>query len=260
MKRVRVVRMIAVVAVALTPLLSGGGMAQAKAETAAASSQALHAEELALAANGLPASQTQADAARCAQPVSARSGAWFCPVPSAHPDANGQYCKASECWTQDTDTVAEYSEAGYYGYDSTTLGENNSYAKWTLSGSSNRAKPFWTINSSSTNNILLEGDLLYGNVGQAGTEVSGKSGLYPKSSAGPNVQVTWSPNGYLSQDAAHTCYSQLLDWTWSVPGYPGYWLIQAKSIVYCKHSGDTTYYFQGDDQLPSSPSEDVYVD
>lgn len=213
-----------------------------------------------------------AEAAQCGKPVSARVGAWFCvddnatraaagrrAAPGASPQAvtqasgNGTYCMTSGCYDQYGVTSADYEQTGDWGWDGTTLGLAETYVEWTLNGAQNTAKPFEYHTSVPTKNVLFEGNLLYGGVGQLGTQVSGKIGTYAISSVPAWENVYWQPNGYKSYDSSKSCYSQLDGWTWSYGNYPGYWYVSVKSIVYCK-SG-SAYYFQGDNALPASPTK-----
>lgn len=193
---------------------------------------------------------------QCGKATSQRVGNWVCPAaPSASTPmkaAYTNYCDPIICWYKYDQKSADVGGSDYWGYGGTQLGNVDVYAGFQLQGAQTVSYPVQYRNSGDTTNVVFTGDLLNAAPGVEGTQVSGKFSLYNAGNVPAGTMATWDPNGYKSYDNTMWDHSQVHEWTWNAPGYPGSWYIYAKST--CTHTFDQiNYEFYAVDQLPANP-------
>jgi hypothetical protein len=216
-----------------------------------------------------PAGAGAADAApvrgpvpQCDRPLSARTGNWFCPVPGpdvvgavrglAAPQVPG-YCNSSGCYKRYDDFRADFeSTRGAWGYGPRLLGYEEHGVTWQLTGARTTAKPVFYRNSVDTVDVTFSGDLLNAAPGRPGDPVGDAYSPYYAGAVQAGVQARWRPNGYTFLDRDNFDHVQVTQFSWSLPGYPGYWFSYVKSLN-ATSPGKDIYRFRGVDQLPADP-------
>ena len=222
----------------------------------------------AAASSATPAYLSAASAGedQCTKPVAERVGNWVCyttatgavqPARSATvtPAATG-FCNSSGCYERYDDFHADFdSYDATFGYGTKVLGSEHHYVDWQITGAQIVAKPAQMYTSISTTSLIYTGDLLNAAPGATGSSISGKYATYSAGNAAPFEVKAWLPNGYKSYDNTMWDHSQVVEFTWNVPGYSGYWYAYVKSI-----SSHTTvlgtgaiYRFAAVTGLPASP-------
>jgi hypothetical protein len=204
-----------------------------------------------------------AGADQCSKPTAQRTGAWICPgtapASTVSPQSQG-WCDIDGCYTwYDKYHIDFNSKTGYWGYGSWTAGTCQYYMEWSLDGRyAITAKPVRLTTSIPVTNVHFTGDLFNPPPGSDGTEIPGK---YYASSAGNSsgvIQWPFPDQGYTAWDQNNYNRTSVVEATWSLPDYPGYWFLYAKSPISSNGNGSNTppfnnFYFRGVDQLPAHP-------
>jgi len=193
---------------------------------------------------------------QCGTPMANRVGRWLCPAnptPAKKfgPTATG-YCDSWACRERYDDFNADVSASGSWGWGDQLLGTVEVYAEFQLAGAQTWSKPVSYTNTAYTTNVIFTGDLLNSAPGVDGSEVEGAFSLYNAGDISAGSYAAWTPNGYKSYDNTMWDHSQVHQWSFNAPDYPGYWYIYAKST--CTHTADKQIYrFDQVDQVPANP-------
>lgn len=199
---------------------------------------------------------------QCAKPVSQRTGAWICPgsAPAATVSPNEGWCDIDGCYTLYNKYDIDFnSKTGYWGYGSWTAGTCQYFLEWKLDGRyAITAKPVRLTTSIPVTNVHFTGDLFNPPPGSDGTEIPGK--FYPASAGNSSGVIQWPfpDQGYTAWDQQNYNRTSVVEVTWSLPDYPGYWFLYAKSPISSNGNGNNTppfnnFYFRGVNQLPAHP-------
>lgn len=192
------------------------------------------------AATAKPASSTD----QCSKPVSKRVGRWTCYAASTTSSAVAPqltstqtgWCDNGGCYERYDDFHVDYNSRDlYFGYGTRTLGFEHHYVNWQLVGSRITAKPAQYFVSIATASNTFSGSLLNAAPGRGGSVIPGT--LEPGRNFGYSQSFTvirWLPNGFTSYDNTQWDHSQVIEFSWKVPGYPGYWYSYVKSV--CSHT------------------------
>jgi hypothetical protein len=123
---------------------------------------------------------------------------------------------------------------------------------WQLTGARTTAKPVYYRNSVDTVEVVYSGNLLNAAPGRPGDPVDDAYSLYVAGSVPAGIQARWLPSGYTFRDQENFDHVQVMEFSWKLPGYPGYWYSCVKSLN-ATSPGKDTYRFRGVDQLPADP-------
>jgi hypothetical protein len=201
---------------------------------------------------------------QCSKPVAQRTGAWFCPqtdkpAAKATPAETG-FCNFSGCYTEyDNRHIDFQSDTDYWGYGSWTAGTVSFKTEWSLDGGTAiTAKPVILTTSIPVTNVHFTGDLFNPPPGKVGTEIPGK--YYASSAGNSSGTISWPfPDaGYTAWDSDNYNRTCVIEASWALPDYPGYWYVYVKSPIASNGNGRNTppfgaFYFRGADQLPATP-------
>jgi hypothetical protein len=150
------------------------------------------------------------------------------------------------------DFHADVEVAGNWGWGDQQLGTMQGYADFQLAGAQTTSKPVQYTNTAYTTGVVFSGNLLNSAPGVAGDPVDGTFSVYNAGDVVAGGSTSWLPNGYKSYDNTMWDHSQVIEWAFSAPDYPGYWYLYAKST--CTHTSDKVIYrFDGVDQVPADP-------
>jgi hypothetical protein len=138
------------------------------------------------------------------------------------------------CWKRYDDYRADWSGTVAYGYGKDRLGTATGYVFWQLTGSQSVSKPVQFKATGETQHQGFSATLYNGAPGiphggspiRGTTSVSGFTGL-----VAPGHTVNWGPNGYKARSGSQWDHNVVTEWSWSVPGYPGYWYFYSRSLV-----------------------------
>lgn len=210
----------------------------------------------------LGAAQNASAADQCAKPVSQRTGAWLCvgtKATLASPQSTG-FCNFAGCYTEyDNRHIDFNSNTDYWGYGGHNIGTVQFFLEWSLDGGyAITAKPVRLTTSTPVTNVHFIGDLFNPPPGATGTEVPGK--YYASSAGNSSGVISWPfpDQGYTAWDQQNFNHTCVIEATWSLPDYPGYWYVYAKSPIASSGNGRNTppfnnYWFSGISKLPADP-------
>jgi hypothetical protein len=222
-----------------------------------AAALALTGAGVATASAGEPGSADQ-----CERPVSARVGNWYCPDPA--PTMTGAirgfatvgapgYCNSSGCYKRYDDFRADFtSNRGAWGFGPKLLGHEDHEVVWQLAGAEMRARPVFYRNSVATTDVIFTGNLVNAAPGRTGDEIEDTYGVHLAGDVEAGHRQAWLPNGYKSYDTDNFDHVQVMQFSWKLPGYPGYWYSWVKSPNATSANKDI-YRFRGVNQLPADP-------
>jgi hypothetical protein len=164
-----------------------------------------------------------------------------------------EHCNESGCYRRYDDFRADFrSVRGAWGIGPRVLGHHEHEVAWQLTGSQMRAKPVFYENSVATVDVVFTGDLLNAAPGKPGTPVDGAFNIYTAGDVPAGVRRAWRPNGFKSYDDANFDHVQVIQFSWKLPGYDGYWYAYVKSPN-ATSPGKDVYRFRDVDQLPADP-------
>lgn len=201
-----------------------------------------------------PVTGQDSGADQCEKPVAERTGPWICPETQGPTGqvGTGEYCAGAGCWYRENDFNGHFqSSPNAWGYEDKVLGQISVLAEWQLVGGKTTTKPFRYFNSTATTDVIFEGDLLNAAPGRPGTQDPGAFSLFTAGNVPALTNKNWLPNGYVSFDKSNWDHSQVQEWVWHAPGYPGNWYFYVKSI--CSHKDDDVYRFAHTGDLPADP-------
>jgi len=124
-----------------------------------------------------------------------------------------------------------------YGYGKDILGTAYASAAWQLSGAQSWSKPVRFRATGEIQNMAFSGEMFNGapKIPHGGSEISGTRAVSgTTASAAPNTTISWNPNGYKAYNNTIYDHNVVTEFSWSVPGYPGYWYFYARSL--CSHT------------------------
>jgi hypothetical protein len=193
---------------------------------------------------------------QCGTPLAQRVGRWLCLDTPASAKKFGPagtgFCDGWACRYRYDDFEADVEVAGNWGWGDQQLGTMQGYADFQLAGAQTTSKPVQYTNTAYTTEVVFSGNLLNAAPGVAGDPVDGTFSVYNAGDVVAGGSTSWLPNGYKSYDNTMWDHSQVIEWAFSAPDYPGYWYLYAKST--CTHTDDKVIYrFDGVDQVPADP-------
>lgn len=201
---------------------------------------------------------------QCAKPVSKRTGAWFCPAedkPKAKivPNETG-FCNFSGCYTEYNNRTIDFkSDTDYWGYGDWNAGTITFQVQWKLDGGIGIvAKPVILETSIPVQNVHFSGDMFNPPPGKIGTQIPGS--YYPASAGNSDGIIHWPfpDQGYEGWDNENFNRTCVIEASWGLSDYPGYWYVYVKSPIASSGNGRNTppfgaFYFRGANQLPKTP-------
>jgi plastocyanin len=221
------------------PVFTNYDLSGTDAQTATASAAGLSAE---------PAGTSATSDPQCSIAQADRVGTWACddsddssgstagqPSPAWY---GGGYCiLQSGCWIRTDDFKASWSATVVYGYGSTRLGTAKGSITWQLVGARSISKPIRWSASGQTRNVMFSAAMYNGAPGvpHGGSYIRDSQAFSPSTAvAGPGTTISWNPNGYSFYNNTMYDHNVVTQFSWNVPGYPGYWYFYARSL--CSHT------------------------
>jgi len=194
-----------------------------------------------------PAGPSATTDPQCALAPADRVGSWVCDDPDTSGGSTSQpspamfgqegYCSAKGCWNRLSDFEASWSADFTYGWGSTRLGTGTASITWKLVGARSTSKPIRWKASGQTRNVVFEAAMFNGAPGVAhgGSYIKGSRSYSPSTPVGsPGTTISWYPNGYSYYNNTMYDHNVVTEFSWNVPGYPGYWYLYARSL--CSHT------------------------
>ena len=195
-----------------------------------------------------PAETSATTDPQCALAPAQRVGSWVCDdaatssgsttsQPSSAMVGREGYCSATGCWNRLDDLVASWSADFTYGWGSTRLGTGTASITWKLAGARSYSKPIRWKASGQTRNVVFSAAMFNGAPGvpHGGSEIRKSRSVSPSTAVvGPDTSVSWSPNGYSFYNNTMYDHNVVTEFSWNVPGYPGYWYLYVRSL--CSHT------------------------
>jgi hypothetical protein len=203
-----------------------------------------------LAAPADEARVVAANEGQCSKPLAERAGGWSCRT--APVAAVTGYCNASGCYKRYDDFHVDWATVGSftYGYGGSVVGSGNAYMNWQLAGPNTTSYPARVKLSSSTTDMVGSISLLNG--AQNTTGGSLLKGPYICCSPewnrphGPNITYAWpADRKIITRDDTAWDNNSVVEFSWTVPGYPGYWFMWVRSVVShttLRNSGGNSIY------------------
>ncbi|SOD71047.1 hypothetical protein SAMN05892883_0646 [Jatrophihabitans sp. GAS493] len=200
-------------------------------------------------------------AIQCTKKPAERSGAWACidtssvATPSVSPDATPSrsvFCDNHGCWTVFNDFFAEFNTTTItYGIGAKVLGNEHILIEWHLTGAQTVASPVQSRNSNYTVNTIFSGALYNGAVGKAnGGSLVHSCGPNTRPAASASYLVSY-PGGCNLYDNHNYDHNMVIETSWKLSGYEGYWWAYQRSPV--MHAPDKAIYrFSTASALPGS--------
>jgi hypothetical protein len=97
--------------------------------------------------------------------------------------------------------------------------------------------------SGQTRDVLFSGAMFNGAPGvpHGGSAIRGSLGFSRNTPvAGPGTTISWNPDGYSYYNNSMYDHNVVTEFSWEVPGYPGYWYFYVRSL--CSHTTRTGRY------------------
>jgi hypothetical protein len=183
----------------------------------------------------------------CDQPADQRTGNWVCPVAGSdvqystiNPSGGGGgYCNyTGSCFVQTNQAIAYWSGTVAYGnWISGFLGYATADITWKLSGAQSWSTIVKWKATSQTRNVVFSAAMYNGAPGvpHGGSVLWHTRSVSPSTPvAGPETTISWRPNGYKAYDFNSWDHNVLTEFSWSVPGSPGYFWMYVRSP--CSHT------------------------
>ncbi|HET7355351.1 MAG TPA: hypothetical protein VFJ09_01605 [Nocardioidaceae bacterium] len=170
--------------------------------------------------------------------------------------ANG-WCNYEGCWNVVDGLHANNQSNLEFGYGPTTLGTGKLTAKHSINGS--QMQTYTTFRASiPTQAIYAEGNLLRGDPSTVGSVVDGQIQYEYKASLA--AATTWHPKWayqsdyYNSYDTQYTNHSNVIQYSWEVAGYPGFWWAYQEGCIAHDLDNNNKYQFEDSENLFKDPA------
>jgi len=180
----------------------------------------------------------------CDQSADQRTGNWVCPVAASDVQystvnpggGGGGYCNyTGSCFNQIDQLIATWTGTVAYGNRiSGLLGYATADITWKLSGAQSWSSIVKWRATSQTRNVVFSAAMYNGAAGvpHGGSVLSHTRSWSPSTPvAGPETTISWRPNGYKAYDYTMWDHNVLTEFSWSVPGAPGYFWMYVRSPV-----------------------------
>ncbi len=176
---------------------------------------------------------------QCVLPAEERVGAWVCDNPDGPTEGETTAnvwptCSLTQsCWARTSALTAEWDGRLYYGWGLKTLGTVSPTIKWRLNAGRAYSRPSWRA-TGHTRNVMFSASMYNGapNVPRGGSYISGSLDFSPHVRfVAPNTTVTWPGDDYSHRDVSMWDHNVVTQFSWEVPGYPGYWYFYIRSPV-----------------------------
>jgi hypothetical protein len=200
----------------------------------------------------------------CDQPTDQRSGNWVCPLTGSttsgtmqtdstiNPGGGGTggYCNyTGSCFVQRDAFTASWSGTVAYGTRvSGLLGYATADITWQLIGAQSWSSTVKWKAISQTRHVVFSAAMYNGAPGvpHGGSVLWHTRSVSPSTPvAGPSTSISWRPNGYKAYDNTMWDHNVLTEFSWSVPGTPGYfWMyVRSPSSHTTKRGSGASYRF-----------------
>lgn len=174
---------------------------------------------------------------QCAVPAADRVGSWVCDSSDSVTDGEAApalwwgFCSYQySCWSRADDFNAKWDGRVAYGYGRTTLGTAYGSVAWQLVGGRSISWPIRWSASGQTEDVMFSATMFNGvpGVPRGGSPIRGSLDFSNNTPiVGSNRLVYWSYSHYNDSMYDHNVVTEF---SWEVPGYPGYWYFYVRSL------------------------------